>query len=477
MKNKGRNFYIKGASYAFSSLTPIFSGIVITPITTRLLGTFEYGVLAVSLVVVSLSLVFLTFGLPAAITRLDHHVEEQILQISGAANFQLIASMFVGFLGLLFQLTQPNLLNFPIGLAVFIGAIGSCISIIQAQSVGRNKSLNYAFFAIGTGVVAPVFGILSLIFFGKTALTYLVGLGFAYSVILGFEKVLGLFRTRSNFSFYQIRKSLSVGLPTLPHQLSVGATVSFAVLASQISLGAVGAAEVQISLLLASGLLIVISALTYSWVPTLKTMNQSEQGLFLSETAKRLMQLAAISALLITLVSKWLLMFLAPASSFDIQTMSFVIGLLSPIPVIAVIFLANVQILFLEGRTVSLTWIGPLAVALGFFASLYLSTWFGIIGIGVGFLFTYFLFGLLTAIAIKTISSVKWTVRPSTLWSVLLPVLVAIIFATASLFDFKFESEFRIVFSVFSIGCLAVLARKMLKPSILTPHESEGNLD
>lgn len=477
MNNKSRNFYLKGASYAFSSLTPIFSGFVITPISTRLLGTIEYGLLAVSLVVVSLSLVLLTFGLPAAITRLDHHAEEQILQISGAANFQLIAALFVGFLGLLFQVTQPSFFNFPFGLAIYIGAIGSCISIIQAQSVGRNNSLYYAFFAIGTGVVAPIFGILALVAFGNTAFNYLVGLGVAYSVILCSEKLLSLFNSQKNFSFYKIRKSLSVGLPTLPHQLSVGATVSFAVLASQISLGAVGAAETQINLLVASGLLIVISALTYTWVPTLKSMNKSEQGLFLSETAMRLMQVAAFSALFITSVSNWVLMFLAPESSFDIQTMSFVVGLLSPIPVISVIFLANVQLLFLEGRTNSLIWIGPLAVAIGFFASLYLSKGLGIIGIGAGFLITYILLGFLTAVVVKTTVSVSWAADSKTLWSVSIPLAVAIFIATASLIDYKFESELRTALSIISIGCLAVLAKKILKPSKSTVNEMEVDLD
>lgn len=455
------SFFAKGSSYALSSLTPIFTGLIVTPIVTRLLGLEQYGSLASALVIVSISLVILTLGTPSAITRLNFQKRAQREFTAVAISFNLLISIGIAF----FLWVLTKILGWSsvglIGSAISVGALGAFIAVFQANAIFEMRPLRYAYLAIGVGVLAPLTALFYIFTFGPTTDSYLNGLLSAYLVIIVLESTRYFYRNKFRLSLVRIKSALKIGLPTIPHQLSVGAAGGFTVLAAQIALDSGAAAQMQLSVFLATSPIIVISAITYSWLPELNKVRQENRSHFLSETGSSLLELATAGCLIITSLSPWFLSYLAP-ESYDIVSLVHLVAALGISVILAVFFLANLQVVIHSGRTASLLWMGPLMLLSGFAVSVLSGRWYGLAGTAVGFLVTYAGLAIVTSFEARKHSPIRWKPKGQVILFVLLSMSLVLAIGTFVGWQDTFGIAVRVfVTAIAAVGGLRVLYKAL----------------
>lgn len=69
----------RGWIYTLASASPMLAGVLLVPITTRVLDQQQYGLVALSLVVLQVGNVLLSLGLPLSVTR------HALMEASGVA--------------------------------------------------------------------------------------------------------------------------------------------------------------------------------------------------------------------------------------------------------------------------------------------------------------------------------------------------------------------------------------------------------
>lgn len=361
-----------GTLYALATVAPILSTLLITPAITRMLGATQYGLVGISITLYQMFAIVLSLGLPAAITR---HAIIATSSLEGAValvRFGSIASVLGGalliatvpFWGSLFiGEINPWVLGFPMISASGLAILTLCQSLFRA--VGRVST----FVAMGvlSAVSGPVLGLLSALANGPHAASYLGGLAAGHFGTGVVALILTLLIKRPRISRADIMTNLRIGLPTVPHSIASAFLVSVLVVMASIFGSVEDAGRLQLALLLGTAPLILLGAFNNSWAPMIYRASDEARAPLLSQTTK------AISVIVFALVGGFctfaqpVIAFIAGPELYIPEMLSTAVLTTIAAPFMA-LYLSNVHLVFLSGRTGMLALTTPLSlvVAMGY---------------------------------------------------------------------------------------------------------------
>ena len=412
----------RGSLYTVATAAPALAALAVLPLVTRLLSAPEYGVVAVVLVVVQVGLILLGLGLGAAVTRtavIEAHGAER------AAALVLRGAACGVALGLVLLATGPLWGDPVLGVpwsaaqawAVGAAAAGSVVILVQSWLRGADRVAAY----VGLGLVAnlggPVVGLVLVAAVARRADLYALGLaaGQAAAAVAGLAL---LARAPRGRRAGVLRDGLRVGLPTLPHQVSLYLAVGGLVLLATHLLGPAAGGRANIVLTLGVGGAVLVSAMNNAWAPAVYRAAPEDRPAVLDDTTGRIGLLAACVGGGVALAGPWLLRFLAP-SAYRPDELVGPLAVVTAATVVSVVYLASGHRVFASGRTAGLALTTPLSVAAGLTVGGLLTPVAGLVGLASGYLAVYLLLAAATTGLQRRVSSSRW-------WPPAMPAALAV---------------------------------------------------
>ena len=409
----------RGSLYTVATAAPALAAVAVLPFVTRALDRAEYGVVAVVLVVVQVGLILLGLGLGAAITR------TAVLEVAGEARAATLvlqgaglAVLLAGLLVLTGPLWAAAVLGVPWSAAVAWGVVAAAAGsvVVLAQSYLRGLDLVGRYVALGivANLGGPVLGLLLVLVVAPTAHHYAVGLavGQLLAALAGAVDVLR--RDRGPFSRRTLADGLRVGLPTLPHQISLYLAVGGLVLVATHVLGPSAGGRANIVLTLGVGGAVLIAAMNNAWAPAVYRAAPEHRCAVLDDSTRRIGLLAACVAGTIALAGPWLLAVLAPAD-YDPRGLVAPLAVVTAATVVSVVYLASGHLVFASGRTTALAVTTPLSVAIGLAVAAAATPALELVGLASGYVVIYLLLAVATTWVQRRVSDTPW-------WPPLMPV-------------------------------------------------------
>jgi O-antigen/teichoic acid export membrane protein len=213
-------------------------------------------------------------------------------------------------------------------------------------------------------------------------------------------------------------EGLRVGLPTLPHQISLYLAVGGLVLIATHLLGPSGGGRANIVLTLGIGGAVLISAMNNAWAPAVYRAAPAERGAVLDDSTHRIGMLAACVAGTVALAGPWLLRILAPAT-YSPDELVAPLAVVTAATVLSVIYLASGHLVFASGRTTALALTTPLSVALGLAVGGLVAVRAGLVGLAFGYVVIYLLLAIATTWVQRRVSDTPW-------WPPLMPLTLGL---------------------------------------------------
>ena len=402
----------RGSLYTLGTAGPILAGAIVTPAITRAVDRSAYGVIASCIVVVQVVMVVAALGLPSVITR--HGLLERsavpgakALLLRGAVTTLLVAAV----VGLLSPVWSKPLLHIDwrpaVAIAVAASAalavVESCLSLLRVL----DRPLQFVLVS-GVGTLGgPLIG-LALVHTGtSSAGRYVFGLAVGYVLAAALGLVLGLRGERPRREPNDYRRALRLGLPVVPHQVSLFlAGAGLAVVANH-AFGVVDGGRLSVALLVGSAAGVVTSALNNSWAPVVYGTAEADRGPVLERTARDLAALTALAAGGVATLAPWLLRIAAP-STFDPDQLVPAVAITAAGSVLTVAYLANVHLVFASGHSTGLAVATPVSVLLGFAAAAAGAATGRLTLVAVGFPTTYVALAIGVSVLRRRVSPTDW---------------------------------------------------------------------
>lgn len=355
----------RGSVYTLGTVAPILVTLVITPLVFRVLGDVQYGYVGIAITTYQAAAVILPLGLPAAITR--HALIEQSGR-RGAIGLLFFGSAVTIAAGAVMAVTAPGWGRLVFGevgwwLALPVASAAGLSWVALSQALLRAEDRVVAFVAIGwlMAILPPAVSLGVTILVPGGATQYLALLAGGH-VCVGAVAIAAASRgVRARVDVTEIRSSLRVALPTVPHQLAM-ASVAVAAVAIATSVGGVPAGgRTQLALLLGTAPLVIIGALNNAWAPHIYRASAQQRPLVLNRSTAlvALVALAVVTAFVVA----------APAIATLIVGPSSGAVLAGALIAAAatglmVLYLANIHMVFVSGRTGWLAVATPIALIL-----------------------------------------------------------------------------------------------------------------
>ena len=412
----------RGSLYTVATAAPALAALAVLPLVTRLLSAVEYGVVAVVLVVVQVGLILLGLGLGAAVTR------TAVIEAHGAERAAALVLQGAGCgvaLGLLLVATGPlwgpPVLGVPWSAAqawaVGAAAAGSVVILVQSWLRGADRVGAYVALGLVANLAGPVVGLLLVATVAPRADLYAVGLA-AGQTAAALAGLVLLARAPRGRRAGVLRDGLRVGLPTLPHQVSLYLAVGGLVLLATHLLGTAAGGRANIVLTIGVGGAVLVSAMNNAWAPAVYRATPEERPAVLDDTTGRIGLLAACVGGGIALAGQWLLRFLAPAA-YRPDDLVGPLAVVTAATVVSVLYLASGHLVFASGRTTGLALTTPLSVAAGLAVGGLLTPVAGLVGLAAGYVVVYLLLALATTGLQRRVSSSPW-------WPPAMPAALAV---------------------------------------------------
>lgn len=353
-----------GVLYGTATLAPVVVTLAVTPAVTRGLGADEYADVARALAVMQVGQIPLTLGVPAALTRLVVEV--------GRAAASTVTLLAVGVSLLLTALVAATL--FAVGmysdinvsttmlLAVVCAGMLASQAQIQSFAVGSEEPSRFLLNAFRFSLLGACVGLLLATAVAATAQSYVTGMliGQIVAVLYAIRTASGSF-PRSAIN--QLRSSVLLGLPTIPHQLSSMAVAPLLVLSSGLIAGeAKFAGELQLSLLLGSAGSMVVLSLNNQWAVQAYKKPPAERVVYLRDTLALMWGITAVVQAIVGLCIP-AMAYLLGGGDMDWRGMVTSAVICSAAVPFLSIYLANVHELFAQGRTKALAIFTPCSAA------------------------------------------------------------------------------------------------------------------
>jgi O-antigen/teichoic acid export membrane protein len=415
----------RGSVYTLATAAPALSGLLILPVTTRILSQQAYGLVAVCLVVIQFGTILAASGLALSITR---HALLERTALEGARGLVFASIGTAGLVTLVVLATgtwwsEPALgqaWGTALVIAVLAAGASALVANVQAYLRAVNRAWTYVLLASGGTLLGPALGIVSILVFEPSALAYVSGVALAYcgAAFAGLTLVAGTGVPRVNLG--ELRSALRVGIPTVPHQLALSLAVGAMILITSQRLGLESSARLQVALLVGMIPTFVTASLNNAWVPIVMRAAPETRIATLSMTSRDVGWIAAAGSAGVSLLSPWILEIVAP-SSYGRDELVPVVALASIVAILSVLYLASSHLVFISGRTSGFALISPFSVACGMGVAIVLVNEWGLLGASAGFVATYAVLAIMTGLLSRRVSTQHWVP-----WPLLAPVVFAV---------------------------------------------------
>ncbi|MGM7672134.1 lipopolysaccharide biosynthesis protein [Microbacterium sp. A93] len=355
----------RGSVYTIATIAPVVVTLAVTPVLIRTLGLNEYGVVAIAISLFRFGGSLFTLGLPNAVTR-SAIVERT--RAHGATALVLTGSVVAVVVGGLVATTVPLWAGYFVDghaasllLPPVISSVGLAMLLLsQALFRALDRVADYVLFSYASSLLSPILGIVAIWIFGAGAGTYLWALATGHLVTGIGAIVRATIIARPRWVKAEVIRAYRISLPTLPHQLTSSFMTAALVTFAAVAIGQDASGMVQIALLLGTAPMIVLSALNMGWTPMIYRASDAARPRILRDSTR------LISAVVL-LISAGFVALLPPVADFvagpEIASAEFLhaaaaaaIGL-----VFMTMYLGNIHLVFLSGRTALLGITTPLA--------------------------------------------------------------------------------------------------------------------
>jgi len=369
-----RKLLTEGSAYAVATFAPVVTGLLVTPFVTRMLGTHEYGQVALGLSVYQIAAVVLALGLPASVTR---HVLLEPTAAPGAVGIVITAvPMAAGLAGISAAVVsllaggsswaaRGAVVAVALASAFGIAVTTLCLAYLRALSRVRL----FVGLAMALAWLAPVLGLATLALGRRTGLAYLTALAVGQCTIallaLGVVWATG----RPEFSREALRRAFAIGLPTMPHQLAMVAASSFLVVAATALRGSSEAGRLQLAAVIGSLPVVVIGAFNNAWAPMIYRVRADARVGAVEESASSMSALAGVLSVGVALLAPVGLAILGSPEMASSEATRAAVLVATSAPFM-VLYLANMHLVFAAGRTAWLAITTPLSVIVAYCVAL-----------------------------------------------------------------------------------------------------------
>lgn len=366
-ESAGRAILGRGSIYTVATIAPVVVTLVVTPVLTRALGIAEYGIVAVGISLFRLGGALLAVGLPMAVTR--NAIVEQS-GIRGASGLvvagSLIAMVFGGLVAIMAPLWAGQIVREEMILALVppvISSVGLAMLLLsQALFRSQDNVVDYVAWTFISSLGSPVIGLIAIATIAPTPYVYLWALASGH-VLAGAGSVLRVVSiARPIWKPREVATALRMSLPTLPHQLTASFMTAALVVVAAVAIGEEASARVQIALLLGTAPSIVLGALNMGWSPMVYRASGADRPVVLRDS------LRMVSGVVLVMSAGFVAALPLVAPFVAGPVMSAPLLQAATIAAIGVVFmtiyLANIHLVFLSGRTTLLGLTTPLAAVI-----------------------------------------------------------------------------------------------------------------
>lgn len=363
-----RRLLAAGSLYLVATLAPTLTLLAVTPLVTRGLGAAEYGEVAIAITIYQLSAMLVTFGLPLAVTR------HALLGKGGfgvANGIVLVGSLGAVICGLALAATAswwgaaifPSVPSVVLSWGVIAGMGLSIVVLSQAMFRAAERVGAYVVMAIAASLIPPALGLSLMKGISSDAETYSFGLAAGYVVVAVIALTIAVQHHRPRLSFRETLAAYRIGLPTLPHLASLPLMVTGALSIVTTSNDTTMAAELQLTILLGSSVLTVLNALNNAWAPMImKTSGENRPRVLEDSTYAVSVVALCISSAYIIIAPFAMRLIGGPVIQSDVPERASLLVAISA--AFQVLYLANIHLTFIGGRTGPLALTTPLSAAL-----------------------------------------------------------------------------------------------------------------
>lgn len=449
----------RGSVYTLATAGPALAAVAVIPVVTRLLGRAQYDVVAVAVVVVQVGFILVALGLGAAITR------QYILDDAGAAGARalvlqgaVVSLVLTAVLVAAAPWWMPLVLDRPASAELLLALVaclgGAWMVLAQAYLRGADRAVAFVVLAILAGLAGPVAGLVGVAVGHRSALVYLVGLaaGYVAAGVVG----LALVATSGPVAGDRagLRRALRIGLPTVPHQVSLYVALAGLVVVADRLLGDGGRAN--IALTIGAGATVLTAGLNNAWAPVVYRTAPADRPRVLTQTTRTIAAVTLVVSGAVALLGPWLLRVAAP-STYDPGSLVPALALAAAAAVPSVVYLASGHLVFASGRTGPLAFSTPAAVAAALVCAVLLAPHWGIAAIGSAYLVAYVLLAVGTTLVQRAVSPTPW-------WPPAQPLLVAAWVVTTALAATLPDAGPGAVGRVVTVLALGAVAALRLRP-------------
>jgi O-antigen/teichoic acid export membrane protein len=418
----------RGSVYTLGLAVQMLAAFIVIPVLTRLLTPSAYGRVAAGLVVFTLLAIIAGAGLPDAAQRTffggrDGPSDARRLTLAVvviACVISLILDLTGALWAPLFGLHYTGVLR----LAVWGGAAGAVT--FGAQAVLRAEERAWAFLAITVlGTIGGQSLGLALTAALHSPTAYMAGLvaGTALAAVTGLAITSAYRAGLPRLS--HVREGLALGLPIVPHGLSVYllASADRIVIAAILGLAATGRYQVAYGV---GGLgVALITALNQAWLPIVLGAPGHNRWEILTATSRVVGLIAAFVASTLALLAPLGLLIAAPPSY----------GRAALVPVAAIVAFSALpyatssiyfQIVFVLGRTRVMAAAAPAAAAVNIAINVALLPIIGLVGAAIATVAAYAVLPAIVALRARRLVSLPQAERDSLgAWVLAAPFVVA----------------------------------------------------
>lgn len=357
-----------GGLYTLATIAPILTLLAVTPIVTQVLGSKQYGQVAVAISVYQLGSVVLSFGLPTMVTRdallteggfsgaSAHVVVGSCLAATGGAIGAALAPVWAP---VIFPGVSPSV----VGLAVIAGAGLAVVTLAQGLMRAAERVPTFVVMAAFAALAPPILGLAGAVLWEATPQMYAAGLAAGYVIAGVVALVLAVRHAKPRGSVSHARQALAVGLPTVPHSLAVPALLTLTLAIAVRTDGLAVAGQLQVAVMLGTAVITVINAVNNAWTPLVFSTPEAERAAFLRNSTFIVSVVAAALICGYVIVAPFVVPFVGGTvvtSTLPVQASA----LISLAGVFHVAYLANIHLTFIGKRTRPLAILTPVSLGL-----------------------------------------------------------------------------------------------------------------
>jgi O-antigen/teichoic acid export membrane protein len=385
MSMNARRVLGAGGLYTIATVAPVLVLLAVTPIVTSMLGSAQYGQVAVAISVYQLGSVVLAFGLPTMVTR-DALLTDR--GFPGASAHVVVGSMLALVIGVIGALLAPvwSPVFFPgvppevVSLAVIAGMGLAVVTLAQALMRAAERVVTFVSIAALAALVPPVLGLLGVLLVQSSPLTYVTGLALGYMIAGSIAFTIAWRHARPVGTFAHARQALAIGLPTVPHGLAAPALLTLALAITVRTVGIETAGQLQVAVMLGSAVVTVLNAVNNMWTPMVFQSPESDRPKFLRSSTFVVSLVAAALISGYVIVAPYVVPFVGgPVITSSIPARASC--LIAMAGVFHVMYLANIHLTFISKRTLPLAVLTPASLLLALGMAFALVSWTAIDGL------------------------------------------------------------------------------------------------